>query len=352
MKKDLNIGVLGAAGIARKHMIPAMSLVAGCRFWGVASRQLDKARAYAAEVGGGEAIEGYEHLIARPEVDVIYNALPNDLHVPYSLKALAAGKHVLCEKPVALNRQEAKALCDAANQASQLVAMEAFMYRFHPQWQQVLSWVEEGVIGDIRSISTQFCYYNDDPHNIRNSPEAGGGALMDVGCYGISAARMIMGVEPSRVIAVANRHPEYGVDNGMHMMLQFDNTACATVMVSTKTQRSQSVVVEGSKGRIIITHPFYCDEGDERLLRLETDASDQELFFGSDINHYALMLEAFILTIKQCGAIEENLVAQEKRGFQKSQAPVVPLGDSVANMAVIDAAFESAKRGIWVSIEH
>ena len=330
---NLTFGVLGAAKIARTHMIPALQLAAGCQYWGVASRNLQKANDFAALVGGG-AIEGYEALLNNPNVDVIYNALPNDLHVSYCIKALEAGKHVLCEKPLALNAQDAKALLAASAKHPHLQVMEAFMYRFHPQWQQVLEWISQGEIGAVKNITSQFCYNNHDPANIRNNPAAGGGALMDVGCYGISLARMVLGREPSRVVAISDMHPEYQVDNMTQLTMDFKGGAVATVMVNTKTQRSQMAAIEGSKGRIVLTHPFYCDPDDERTVRLETDGEECEMTFGSNINHYQLMLEAFAQSIQH-------------------QLPTpLPLHDSIANMAVIDAAFASIANECWMPVAH
>lgn len=332
MTKAYTLGVLGAAKIARTQIIPVINQTSGLEYWGVATRSAEKGAAFAKEVGG-TYIEGYEALLANPAIDIIYNPLPNDLHVPMTLAALEAGKHVLCEKPIALNAEQTCALAAAANRYPKLKVMEAFMYRFHPQWQQVLQWINDGLIGEVRSLHAQFCYANHDPANIRNNPAAGGGALMDVGCYGISTARMIFGVEPLAVNAICLNHPTFGVDDMTHLMMKFPDGAAATVMVSTKTQRSQSVTIEGSHGRIVLSHPFYCDVGDERSVTLETDDSDQTVSFGGEINHYQLMLEAFVESIQ-------------------NDSPVpLSLDDSVANMAVIDEAFASAKSEAWQPVK-
>ena len=332
MGQPLRIGVLGAAKIARTQLIPAIKQADGAMFWGVASRGLKTAQAFVQDVGYGNAIEGYQALLDSEDVDVIYNPLPNDLHVDLSIKALEAGKHVLCEKPLALNTEDAKRLRAASEKYPSLKVMEAFMYRFHPQWQQVVDWIADGAIGRVRSVSSQFCYNNHDPANIRNNPAAGGGALMDIGCYGISATRLVMGCEPLSVVAKAEMHPEFGVDDMAHMIMSFDGGASATVVVSTKSQRSQNVTIEGSQGRIVLTHPFYSDENDERIIRLETDDSDQEITFAGDINHYQLMVEAFVSSVRK------NI-----------QVPV-SLDDSIANMAVIDAAFTSIETHSWVEV--
>ena len=332
MTQPLRFGVLGAAKIARTQLIPAIERADGAVFWGVASRNKQTAQSFVEQIGSGIALGGYQALLDSPEVDVIYNPLPNDLHVDLSIKALEAGKHILCEKPLALNVDDAKRLHAVAKKYPALKVMEAFMYRFHPQWQQVIDWIADGAIGRVRSVSSQFCYNNHDPANIRNNPAAGGGALMDIGCYGISATRLVMGCEPLSVVAKAEMHPEYGVDNMAHLIMSFEDGASASVIVSTKSQRSQSVTIEGSQGRIVLTHPFYCDENDERLIRLETDDADQEITFAGDINHYQLMVEAFVSSV-----------------HKDVQVPL-SLDDSIANMAVIDAAFASMQSHQWAKV--
>ena len=352
MKKRLNVGVLGAANIAKQHMIPAICKTDSCQFWGVASRQLPKAQSYLKDLAAvglpqaaqAQAVEGYDALVQHPDVDIIYNALPNDLHVPYAIKALEAGKHILCEKPIGLNQPDVQRLQEAAQRYPNSLAMEAFMYRFHPQWQRIQNWIDSNLIGDIRSISTQFCYYRDDPSDIRNMPEAGGGALMDIGCYGISAARMILQQEPKQVIATASMHKIYGVDNGMHMILAFENDVCATVMVNTKTQQSQSVIIEGSHGRITVSHPFYADKGDKRTLYLEANDSNQVCTFDAEIDQYQLMLESFSQAV-----LDQQLLAQDNA--LTIHCSPLPLQDSIANMSVIDAAFKSVNAKSWVSLD-
>jgi len=175
-------GVLSTAKIATQKVIPAMQLGEYCQMTAIASRKLEKAQAAARQLGIPQAYGSYEELLADPEVDAIYNPLPNHLHVPWSIRALNAGKHVLCEKPIGLTAAEAQELLDAAQKQPQLKVMEAFMYRHHPQWQQARQLVAEGKIGDLRTIQSFFSYYNDDPGNIRNMADIGGGGLMDIGC--------------------------------------------------------------------------------------------------------------------------------------------------------------------------
>src|SRR5213080_1450875 len=203
-------GVLSTADIGTGQVIPAMQQGTYCEIAAIASRSPEKAQAAAAQLGIPKAYGSYEELLADPEIDAIYNPLPNHLHVPWSIKALQAGKHVLCEKPIALTAAEAQQLADVAKQYPHLKVMEAFMYRFHPQWQRTRQLVADGAIGEVRAIQTFFSYFNVDPQNVRNIAEAGGGALMDIGCYGVSVARFIFGREPARVIALSERDPAFG----------------------------------------------------------------------------------------------------------------------------------------------
>src|SRR5882672_10496201 len=179
-------GVLGAASIGINYVIPAMQQGTYSEVTAIASRAQERADSVAQKFGIGKAYGSYDALLADPDVDAVYIPLPNDQHVPWSIKALEAGKHVLCEKPIALNADEAQTLLDAAAHYPQLKVMEAFMYRFHPQWQRAKALVAGGAIGELRTIQSFFSYSNVDPTNIRNRVENGGGGLMDIGCYNIS----------------------------------------------------------------------------------------------------------------------------------------------------------------------
>jgi predicted dehydrogenase len=339
MVKTLQIGVLGCAKIAREQLVPAIAHAKYANYWGVASRSVDKAVLFNNDLqqkhiieNKAKAVEGYDALLADPTVDLVYNALPNDLHVPFTLKAINAGKHVLCEKPIAMTSAEAQSIVDALESNPSILVMESFMYRFHPQWQQVKQWIDEGHIGVLRSISAQFCYFNDDPSNIRNRADAGGGALMDVGCYGISVARMITGEDPLSLVSQLDIHPQYGVDNSVNILMNFSNGVTASVLSNTKSQKSQSVMIEGSHGRIVLTHPFYCEPHGTRFAKLMAEGGDQEVQFSGEINHFTLMLDAL------CGAILHN------------QPVPLPLSDSIANMKVIDAAFRSHQKKGWIDL--
>jgi predicted dehydrogenase len=195
-------GVLSTANIGLEKVVPAMQAGQYCRIEAIASRDLARAQAAAEQLGIPKTYGSYEELLADPDLEAVYIPLPNHLHVAWALKALEAGKHVLCEKPIGLSAVEAQELLEASRQAPDLKVMEAFMYRFHPQWQRARQLVLDGEIGELHTIQSFFSYYNVDPNNIRNMPEIGGGALMDIGCYCISLARWLFGVEPQRVLGV------------------------------------------------------------------------------------------------------------------------------------------------------
>ena len=203
-------GVIGVAKIAVEKVIPAMQQGKVSEIAAIASREIGKARAAADKLGIPRAYGSYEDLLADPEIEAIYNPLPNEQHVPWTLRALAAGKHVLCEKPIALDAEEARPLIDARNRSGKLVA-EAFMVRFHPQWRRARELARDGTIGDARAIQTFFSYRLLDPDNVRNRPPGGGG-LYDIGCYTILTARYIFGAEPTRVVATIDWDPKFETD--------------------------------------------------------------------------------------------------------------------------------------------
>ena len=200
--KKVRWGVLGVAKIATDKVIPAMQLGRFSEVVAIASRDHGRARAAAARLGLATAHGSYEALLADPAVDAIYNPLPNHLHVPWSIKALEAGKHVLCEKPIGLSAAEARQLLDMSKKHPKQKVMEGFMYRHHPQWHHAKQLVENGKVGELRTIQSFFSYFNADANNIRNKADIGGGGLMDIGCYNISLSRYIFGEEPQRALGI------------------------------------------------------------------------------------------------------------------------------------------------------
>jgi predicted dehydrogenase len=331
MTQTLRWGVLSTAKIGRTKIIPAMAKAKNTQCLAIGSRNLAQAQAVAAELGISKAYGSYEDLLADPEIDAIYNPLPNDLHVPWSIAALQAGKHVLCEKPIGLNHADAHQLWLASQAHPHLQVMEAFMYRFHPQWQCVKRWLQEGAIGEPRSVQAYFSYNNHEPDNIRNNPAAGGGALMDIGCYAISVARWVFDRPPLRVLGLQDQDPRFHVDRLFTGQLAFAQGAAATFMCSTKTELGQRVYISGTQGSIEIMHPFFpADDTPQRLHLVRNGQLKTEEFIGYD--HYQYLLEAFAA------------------GLQQPPSGPAPLVDALENMQVIDALFNSCKTGAWVDL--
>jgi predicted dehydrogenase len=293
---------------------------------GIASRNEGKATRAAAELGLAKSYGSYEALLADPDIEAVYIPLPNHLHAQWIKKAADAGKHVLCEKPFAMNSPEALDAVDYARKHGVLV-MEAFMYRFHPQWMHARDIVRSGEIGAVHFIQTQFTFNNRDPRNIRNILEAGGGGIMDIGCYAVSCARFIMGKEPSRVSSLVRRDPEFGTDILASGVLDFDD-AQSVFTVGTQSFPCQRVDILGSGGSISILLPYNMYDDVQADIIVQTGVGTRTVRLGPAAQ-YRLMFEAFSKSIRE-GA----------------EAPTPP-EDAVANMRVLDALFNSEKSGNW-----
>ena len=247
MSDRVRWGVLSTAKIGTQKVIPAMQQGERSTIRAIASRDLAKAREAAAALDVPTAYGSYEELLADPEVDAIYNPLPNHLHVEWSIRALEAGKHVLCEKPVGLDVADAEKLLAASRRHPELKVMEAFMYRHHPQWQRAKKKIEAGDVGELRTIQSFFSYYNDDPNNVRNQAEIGGGGLMDIGCYPISVSRFIFDAEPLKVVGTIERDPNFGTDRLTSAVMEFEQ-GTTTFICSTQLSPYQEVLIEGTEG--------------------------------------------------------------------------------------------------------
>ena len=332
-------GVLGASRFALNVSLPGMVRGPLTQIVALASRDLEKARAAAQALNIARAYGSYEELLADPEIDVIYNPLPNHLHVEWSARAARAGKHVLCEKPVALDAREAETLLAAQRESGKRVS-EAFMVRYHPQWRQAKAWIAEGRIGDLVAVQTAFSYFNRDAGNIRNRKDVGGGALYDIGCYAVNTSRYLFGREPQRAVALLERDPEFGTDRLVSGMLDFGD-AHLTFMCSTQAVPYQRVNAFGTRGRIEIEIPFnapanapcrmFLDDGSV-LGGSTLPGGSAELTSFPVVDQYHLQSEAFSRAIRT-GAAPENGIA-----------------DAVLNMRVIDALFRSADHGRWETI--
>jgi predicted dehydrogenase len=324
-------GILGNATIARVCVIPAIQKSANGRVLLLGSRGREAAREVCAEHGIAGPPVGYEDVLADDRVDAVYIPLPNHLHLPWTLKALSAGKHVLCEKPLALTAEEARTMAAAAESAGRLL-MEAFMYRFHPRSIAVRERVRKGELGDIRSVRTAFCYamapeVRAAGKNFRLRPETGGGALMDVGCYGVSLARWILGREPAKVQAAALLGPT-GVDLHLAGLLNFGPDAVASVEASFLSALQQTFAVYGTKGAVELPHDAFIPwERPARYDIREADGETGRRITVPGADEYRLMVEAFA-----------------DAALGRNPLPAGP-EDSVRNAAVIDALSRAARSG-------
>ena len=329
--KKIRWGVLGAAKIARTKVIPAMQRAQEGEVTALASRSLETARAAASPLGIPKAYGSYEELLADPDIDAVYIPLPNHLHVPWSIKAAEAGKHVLCEKPIALSADEARTLV-AARDRTGVIIQEAFMVRSHPQWLAVREDVRGGRLGELRAIQMAFSYFNRDPQNVRNQAGIGGGGLMDIGCYPIVLSRFLFEAEPVRVIASMDRDPEFGTDRLTSALLEFPRGqsvfTCSTQLVPY--QRTQ---VLGTRGRIEVEIPVNAPP--DQPCRILFDDGRDALGTGVESRSFSVCDQY---------TLQADEMAQLIRGGGE---PPFPLEDSVANMRVIDALVRSAQAGRW-----
>jgi predicted dehydrogenase len=300
----------------------------------IASREIDRARHAADELGLAKSYGSYEALLANPDIDAIYNPLPNHLHVPWSIKAAEAGKHVLCEKPISLTVQEARELIGVRDRTRVKIG-EAFMVRTHPQWLRARELVRSGEIGELRSIVSAFSYFNRDTRNIRNVPEYGGGAVMDIGCYPITMSRFLFGREPKRVAGLIERDPDMGTDRLSSALLDFapgqSVFTCATQLVPF--QRMQ---ILGTTGRIEIEIPYNIPP--DRPSRIFVDD-------GSQLAGQSARVEEFPVLDQY--TIQGDVFSQ---AIQEDREVPVTLEDALANMKVIEAVFRSGETGRWENV--
>ena len=329
----LRWGVLGVAGIATRQVIPAMQRSARARVEAIASRDLGKAQAAAARLGIPRAHGSYEALLADPAVEAVYVPLPNHLHVPWSVRAAEAGKHVLCEKPLGMNAAEVRGLL-AARERTGVVVAEAFMVRTHPQWLRVRELVRGGRIGELRLVHGHFSYSRRDPDDIRSRVEWGGGVLLDIGCYPVTLSRWLYGAEPLEVAAVLDRDPELKVDRFVSALMRFP-TGQAAFTVAGQTAHFQRMQILGTTGRIEVEIPF--NPPPDHPARILVDdgrdvsGSGVEAVKFEPVNQFQLQAERFWEAVRL-------------------GAPVpVPIEDALGNMAALDALFRAAETGGWVA---
>lgn len=335
MAGTVNWGVLSTAKIGVTKVIPAMMKGDVARVTAIASRNIETAKSAAATLGIEKAYGSYEALLADPDIQAIYNPLPNHLHVPWTIKALQAGKHVLCEKPIALTANEAADLI-AARDASGKIVAEAFMFRYHPQWMRARDRVRAGDLGDVRAIQTAFSYYNVDPANVRNMADIGGGGLLDIGCYAIASARYIFGSEPIRAVSLIEHDPTFGTDRLASGIVAFSGERRLTFTSSTQLVPYQRVQIFGTRARLEVEIPFNAPP--DKACRILYDD-------GKDLTGAGIAVEtvpAIDQYTAQGDAVSRMILGEMPQEFG--------LEDAIANMRVLDALTRSGNTGAWQTV--
>ncbi len=329
--KKIRWGVLGVAAIATEKVIPAMKKGTRTEIVAIASRDFTRSRHAAAQLDIPNAYGSYQELLADPTVDAVYNPLPNHLHVPWSIKAASAGKHVLCEKPIALRAKEVKDLIRVRDTAGVKIG-EAFMVRTHPQWLSAREIVRSGDIGELRAITSTFSYFNRDPNNIRNIKAFGGGAVMDIGCYPITMSRFLFEREPARVVAVIDRDPDMGPDRLSSALLDFE-TGQAIFTCSTQLVPFQRMQIMGTRGRIEMEIPYNIPPDEPTRIFIDN---------GAELAGRSARIEEF------AAADQYTIQGDEfSKAIQENTEVPVPLENALANMRVIDAVLRSGQTGRW-----
>jgi len=330
MEKKINWGILGCAGIAERALIPAINESANGILCGIAARDEKRAEDWARKHGFKKSYRDYQSLIDDPAIDAIYNPLPNHLHSEWSVRAARASKHVLCEKPMAMNVREVREMAAAA-EASGTLLMEAFMYKFHPQMEKTAGLISAGEIGRIRSVHSSFTFMCElDGHNYRWFPEMGGGALYDVGCYTVSVSRLVFGDEPVSAFARAVIHPERGVDVSTHILLEFPGGRFAHCDCAFDAHFQSRLLAVGERGTLGLDRAFSAKRHEVEVRVVHGD--DITLIHVPSANMYTRMVEHFGDCI---------LGKETPRSFAR---------DAEMNMRVIDACFESIRTGLPAAV--
>ncbi len=329
--QPVNWGIISTALIGTEKVIPAMQKSKHCRIQAIASRDLALAKKWAKELGIPKAYGSYEELLADREIEAVYNPLPNHLHVPWSIKAAEAGKHVLCEKPIALDAKEAEQLVAARDRTGKLIT-EAFMVRGHPQWLRARELVRQGKIGELRAVQGFFSYFLTDPTNVRNMADIGGGGIYDIGCYPIVTSRFLFSAEPTRVVGLIEYDPVLKIDRLSSAILDYPKGQ-ASFMCSTQLVPYQRMQIFGTTGRIEVEIPFNAPP--DQPCRIFVDD-------GSALGDASARAESFPVCDQY--AIQGDLFSE---AIRSGKPPEFPLESAVQNMRIIDAIFRSAKAGRW-----
>jgi len=328
--KKLKLGIIGVSNHFLKRCRIPLEESTKIEVIAIASRDINKAKSIAEKYHIPHAYGNYQELLTNNEIEAVYIPLPNHLHREWIMKAADAGKHILCEKPLSLNTEQAKTVINYTEKKG-VKLMEAFMYRFHPQWIKAKQLLDSGELGKIISIHTFFGYNNTDSNNIRNIKEYGGGAMLDIGCYAISVARFLSSLEPKRAHALINQHKNFGTDSIVSGILDFDYFQ-SSFTVSTEVHPYQKVEVFCSQGRLVIEIPFNTFQDVEIKISVTNYIGTREIKFPAT-DQYQLMFDAFADSI-----------------IHKNDLPT-SIEDAINNMKVIDAIFTSNEKGSWVTID-
>jgi len=333
-ERKVRWGIISTANIGMKQVTPGIMKSPHSEVVALASREIGMAEAALVQLGlpQGRAYGTYEELLADPEVDAVYNPLPNHLHVPVTLAAARAGKHVLCEKPISITSKEAEELRSAPKD---ILITEAFMVRYHPQWHRAREIVRSGELGDVHLVRGAFFYYLDDPTNVRNLADIGGGGLLDVGCYCVIAGRYFFEAEPKRVVSLVDRDPKFRTDRLASVIADFGNGRQLSFVCGTQTAGRQTVEVMGTKANLEIVIPFNAPLGQRTAITVGSGV-DRDLYRREiipEVDQYTAQAEAFALAVL---------------GKQK-----LPYGieDAITQMRVLDAIFRSEKSGNWEAVQ-
>ena len=330
MERKINWGILSTAYIAVEQVIPAMKKSKYCNLLGIASRDEKKAVEKSIMFDIPKSYGSYKDLLEDDEIEAVYIPLPNHLHVPWAIKALQKGKHVLVEKPIGLNTIESRNLMKESQKYPSLKVMEAFMYKFHPQWIKIKELVQSGFIGELKSIQSSFSFFDDNPASIVNKKEYGGGSLMDIGCYPISLSRYLFNSEPRSVSAKIEYHKELGVDLLTSSVMEFDS-GHSSFFCSTILEENQKVEIFGTNGIITVPVPFNPDKNKPSKLVIRRQNTKSEIEFEI-CDQYEIQVDHFSVNILN------------------DEIPQISLQDSINNLHIIEKIFESDEAGKSVLI--
>ena len=333
-ERKVRWGIISTANIGMKYVTPGIMKSQHSEVVALASREVGMAEAALVQLGlpQARAYGSYEDLLADPDVDAVYNPLPNHLHVPITLAAARAGKHVLCEKPIAITSKEAEQLRTAPKD---ILITEAFMVRYHPQWHRAREIVRSGELGEVHLVRGAFFYYLDDPTNVRNLADIGGGGLLDVGCYCVIAGRYFFETEPRRAVALVDRDPKFRTDRLASVIADFGNGRQLSFVCGTQTAGRQTVEVMGTKANLEIVIPFNAPLGQKTAITVgsgvDRDLQRREII--PEVDQYTAQAEVFALAV-----------------LGKQQLPY-NVEDAITQMRVLDAIFRSEKSGNWENVQ-